>query len=170
MTHVTRLFTSDEEVKSSRLSLRGLTPSQADSLAWAPAALAPEWSLTELLGHCASGEASLISDASGEPIGAAVALIDRPQTGDASVPFIAIDPSRRFRGLGGEAGLMLERHLRAHRGVRRLFACVPDGRGLAVYFWLRLGYRPLQTSESPGPLIGLAGTSPPGIWMLRERD
>jgi hypothetical protein len=27
-------------------------------------------------------------------------------------------------------------------GTTRFYAPIPDGRGLAVYFWLRLGYRP----------------------------
>jgi hypothetical protein len=46
---------------------------------------------------------------------------------------------------------------------------VPDGRGLAVYFWLRLGFRPLLLPESPGPLIGLSSEPVRGIWMLRDR-
>jgi hypothetical protein len=86
----------------------------------------------------------------------------------ACIPFLGIEPARRFRGLGGEAGLALERHLRLRSGVRRVLAPVPDGRGLAVYFWLRLGFRPLTTSEAPWPLVGLSPTKVAGIWMASE--
>jgi hypothetical protein len=70
--------------------------------------------------------------------------------------------------LGGEAGLALERHLRHKLGVERVYAPVPDGRGLAVYFWLRLGFRPLTRSEAPWPLVGLGDESGRGIWMVSE--
>jgi hypothetical protein len=64
--------------------------------------------------------------------------------------------------------LTIERHLRG-QGIERLYAPVPDGRGLAVYFWLRLGYRPLLTPKAPWPLAGLSETPRRGIWMARER-
>jgi len=94
--------------------------------------------------------------------------VERSAQNIACVPFISIEPSRRFRGLGGEAGLALERHLRRRLGVERVLAPVPDGRGLAVYFWLRLGYRPLTASEAPWPLVGLGPEAGSGIWMARE--
>src|SRR3989304_2843722 len=53
----------------------------------------------------------------------------RRPPGAASVPFIAIDPRRRFRGLGGEAALAIERDLRRKLAVDRVYAPVPDGRG-----------------------------------------
>jgi hypothetical protein len=49
-----------------------------------------------------------------------------------------------------------------------VYAPVPDGRGLAVYFWLRLWFRPLRSAESPGPVIGLVGETRAGMWMLRD--
>jgi GNAT superfamily N-acetyltransferase len=90
-----------------------------------------------------------------------------PDRASASVPLIAIDPQRRFRGLGGEAGLALERHL-GSLGIERVYAPVPEARGLAVYFWLRLGYRPLSAGDMPGPPAGLDGSPMAGIWMVRE--
>jgi GNAT superfamily N-acetyltransferase len=114
-------------------------------------------------------EGVVISDAEGAPIGVAVILRAAPAPGCATVPFLAIDPARRFRGLGGEAGIALDRHLR-DRGFEKIYASVPDRRGLAVYFWLRLGFRPLTTPESPGPLLGLTSESKAGIWMLRDRE
>jgi hypothetical protein len=83
------------------------------------------------------------------------------------LPFLAIDPARRFRGLGGEAGMALDAHLRGH-GFEKVYAPVPDGRGLAVYFWLRLGFRPLLPGEPPGTVVGLAGEEMRGIWMVDE--
>jgi hypothetical protein len=84
------------------------------------------------------------------------------------VALLTIAPQRRFVGLGGEAALALEREIRARWGTERVYSPVPDGRGLAVYFWLRQGYRPLQTPEAPWPLAGLGDEARPGIWMLRE--
>ena len=115
------------------------------------------------------GEAVLIEEAApGNAIGAAVAVLDAPQQGTAAIPFISIDPDRRYRGLGGEATLALERHLRARFGVESVYAPIPDWRGLAVYFWLRQGYRPVTITEAPWPLTGLVPDPRPGIWMLRD--
>jgi hypothetical protein len=159
---------------------------------WLAGALAPEWGMEELEHTVNAGDGVLVSDGEGVAIGAAVALVGAFQDGAwssarpsrasgragrglpaesndvACVPFISIEPSRRFRGLGGEAGLELERHLRHKLGVERVYAPVPDGRGLAVYFWLRLGFRPLTRSEAPWPLVGLGDESGRGIWMVSE--
>jgi hypothetical protein len=79
-----------------------------------------------------------------------------------------IDPTRRYRGLGGEAALALERHLRKRFDIEKVYAPIPDWRGLAVYFWLRQGYRPVTFAEAPWPLTGLLIEPRPGIWMLRD--
>ncbi len=84
-----------------------------------------------------------------------------PSPGAAHVTLLAVDPARRRRGIGGRAALALERRLR--RSVARIYACVPARLGLALYFWLRLGYRPLMQAESPAqPEIS------PSVWMVRE--
>jgi hypothetical protein len=129
--------------------------------------LAPEWTVADLQTALKTATGVLIADAAGAPIGLAVVQAAGLPPGCASVPLITIEPSRRFRGLGGEAGVALQRHLRAS-GFEKVYAPVPDGRGLAVYFWLRLGFRPLTTPHSPGPLLGLTGESRAGIWMLRD--
>ena len=79
-----------------------------------------------------------------------------------------MQPERRYRGLGGEAGLAIERLVRDRVGVLNFYAGVPEGRGLAVYFWLRLGFRPLSIAEVPDAALGLTSESKPGIWMLRD--
>ena len=97
-------------------------------------------------------------------------LSDRPEPGAVSVPLVAVAPQRRFSGLGGEAVLAVEREVRARWGVQRCYAPVPDGRGLAVYFWLRLGYRPLTTAQAPWPLAGLSDEPRRGMWMVRDGE
>ena len=134
---------------------------------WLEAALAPEWTPADLEAVVGAGRGVLISDSDGAGIGVAVVLKDVPETGCATLPFLAIDPVRRFRGLGGEAGLALDAKLRGE-GMAKVYAPVPDGRGLAVYFWLRLGFRPLTTPESPGSLVGLSDAPVRGTWMLRD--
>lgn len=155
-------------VETERLRLSTLTAADVERLAWLAGALAPDWRLEDLGPHVAEGRAVLVSDAAGEPIGAAVYVLDAPLPGAASLPLLAIAPARRFRGLGGEAGLAIERLLRQRFGVGRVFAPVPDGRGLAVYFWLRLGYRPLTLAEAPWPLVGLTPEPRAGMWLCRD--
>jgi hypothetical protein len=163
------LFEAREVVQSGRVQLSALTAEAAAGMSgWLKAALAPEWTHADLRADLDAGGGVLMSDAGGESIGAAVVLLGVPDGASASVPLIAIDPQQRFQGLGGEAGLALERHLRSHLGVERVYAPVPEARGLAVYFWLRLGYRPLSAGDMPGPPAGLDGSPMAGIWMVRE--
>jgi GNAT superfamily N-acetyltransferase len=164
------LFAPDEVVSGGRVQITSLGTHELDHFDWLAAALAPESTAEELRVLVAGGDGVLIRDNGGESIGLALAMLGTPGAGDATVPFLAIDPARRFRGLGGEAGLVLEEHLRRRHSVERVYAPVPDGRGLAVYFWLRLGYRPLTLAESPGPLVGLSGKPVKGIWHVRDRS
>jgi hypothetical protein len=200
---VSQVFDAGEAVSTGRVRLSRLGPADVEAMSgWLASSLAPEWRVEDLAAAAVeTGGGVLISDADGARIGSAVvttsplpAGIPSPSTARGSrpeglsrgrrrptdskpivacVPFIAIDPVRRFRGLGGEAGLALERHLRKKLAVERVLAPVPDGRGLAVYFWLRLGYRPLTGSEAPWPLVGLGLREPQsepirGMWMARE--
>ena len=164
---MTSLFQPNESIASQRLRLSALDPALIDTMPWLEAALAPDWTVDDLRHALLTHEGVLISDAESSPLGIAVVQVDAV-AGAICIPFVGIDPTRRFRGLGGEAGLAIERHLRAHLGAARFLAPIPDGRGLAVYFWLRLGYRPLLGSESPGALVGLTSEAPAGIWMVRD--
>jgi len=169
MRSLTSALSFSGPVVSGRVVLSPVTPEALAGMSgWLLGALGPEWTLPDLEAAVFQHEGVLISDAEGAPIGLAVVRRGAPASGCATIPFLAIDPARRFRGLGGEAGIALDRHLRAS-GFDKVYAPVPDGRGLAVYFWLRLGFRPLTTPESPGPLVGLTSESKPGIWMLRDR-
>lgn len=138
---------------------------------WLEAALLPEFELLDLGAHVEAGEAVLIAkSASQGVIGLAVARLGAPEPGAACIPLIAIAPPERFRGLGGEAGLALERRIVDRWAVGRVLAPIPEGRGLAVYFWLRLGYRPVIGAEAPWPPGGLANKAPRGIWMARDQE
>lgn len=137
---------------------------------WLQLALQPEWSLDEFEAARAASTGFLISDSDRTPIGVALVRQDEPGPENAILSFLAVQPERRYRGLGGEAGLAVERYVRANHGVKRVFAGVPEGRGLAVYFWLRLGYRPLSIAEAPDVPLGLTSDSRPGIWMLRDTE
>jgi hypothetical protein len=166
---MTPVFHPNETISSIRLHLSAIEPSAVAAMPWLESSLAPDWTADDLTQALGSKQGVLISDAHGVALG--IAIVDTDAIPDATcIPFLAIDPSRRFRGLGGEAGLAIERHVRSRLGETRFYAPIPDGRGLAVYFWLRLGYRPLLASESPGPLIGLTSEPPAGIWMLRDND
>lgn len=167
---MTAVFSPAEVLSSGRVTLSPLTPEGMQAMPWLAASLAPDWPADALGAAVEAGEAVLIADEGARPIGAAVACVGAPGQGSAAVPFISIDPERRYRGLGGEAALALERHLRARFGVKSVYAAIPDWRGLAVYFWLRQGYRPVTAVEAPWPLISLAGEVRPGIWMLRDRE
>ena len=152
---------------SGRIILGSASTDLLATTPWLESALAPEWKLADLEAAVEDGTGVLISDAGANAIGVAVVLRDAPAAGCATLPFLAIDPSRRFRGLGGEAGIVLTAHLQ-DLGFEKVYAPVPDGRGLAVYFWLRLGFRPLLQGESPGAVVGLTGEEMRGIWMLSE--
>ena len=166
---MTAILQPEETVASGRITLSPLTPPALEAmLPWLTLALAPDWVPGVLEAAVQEHEAILISEAAtGDSIGAAVARLDAPTPGAASIPFISIDPGRRYRGLGGEAALALERHLRRRFSIGRVYAPIPDWRGLAVYFWLRQGYRPVTAAEHPWPLAGLTPEPRPGVWMLR---
>lgn len=162
------LFEASQEALGPRVRLSALDLSGLEAMeAWLALALAREWRFEQVRDAVEAGNGVLVADLAGESIG--LVIVDAVEHGDAGVGLISIDPARRYRGLGGEAGLALERHLRSNHGVERVYASVPDTRGLAVYFWLRLGYRPLTMSSAPGPVESL-GAPLEGIWMLRDGD
>ncbi|HKZ51107.1 MAG TPA: GNAT family N-acetyltransferase, partial [Dehalococcoidia bacterium] len=57
--------------------------------------------------------------------------------------FLVLAPEEQGRGLGSEAVLLLEAEARRRGLARRFRAQAAPDNGLVLYFWLRLGYRPL---------------------------
>ncbi len=169
---MTPVLEAGETIDSRHLQLSPLVAGAADAmLDWVGPALAPDWQFEDFSRQVDAGNAVLISDlVSRDAIGVAVASFNEPLPRTASISFLTIEPERRFRGLGGEAGLAIDGHIRRHAGIERVFVPIPDGRGLAVYFWLRLGFRPLLSSEAPWPLVGLSPNPRPGIWLLRDQE
>ena len=83
-----------------------------------------------------------------------------PERNAVQVVFLAVAPGRRRVGSGSGAVLALERRLA--RSARRCYVQVPARLGLAPYFWLRLGYRPLTQAEWPR-----LPAEAPAVWMAR---
>jgi len=82
-----------------------------------------------------------------------------------TVGFMALAEPYRGRGLGSEAVVVLEEDARRRGLAHRFAAGVSVDAGRALYFWLRLGYRPLLQADRPWP-------SPRGgvVWMVRETE
>lgn len=93
--------------------------------------------------------------------GAAAARIER---GALVWTWLAVGEAWRAFGYGGVAVSLVERGAR-RGGARRARARVPASNGVALYFWLRLGYRPVRAGQVADAQTGhdLAGT-----WMVRE--
>jgi hypothetical protein len=83
-----------------------------------------------------------------------------PKRGAALIEIVATPPSLARRGSGMMAAALIEQALRTDR-VRTLYAPAPAMHGIAVYFWIRLGYRPLLRAQWPCEREGVA-------WLVRE--
>jgi ribosomal protein S18 acetylase RimI-like enzyme len=98
----------------------------------------------------------LIALRSGEPIG----LIVTSPLGGArtAIDVVAIAAGSRNIGLGSEAILVLEEA----EPATKLLPGVPVENGLAIYFWLRIGYAPIFPRDA-GSELGIDR-----IWMARR--
>jgi hypothetical protein len=94
--------------------------------------------------------------------GADVGLIVwRRRGADAAIiEFVGTPPLQARRGSGMAAAALIEREMR-DAGVRAIFAPAPAVHGIAMYFWIRLGYRPLLQSDWPCVREGVA-------WLRRD--
>lgn len=101
-------------------------------------------------GESGSGLSVLENDR--EPVGE-IAFEVQPHA--IAITCIEIDEHRRGFGIGAEATHLLAQAAEA-AGARELHGWAPAERGLAFYFWLRVGFRP--RSERPGS---------DGTWFMR---
>lgn len=78
----------------------------------------------------------------------------------ALIELVATPQAYARRGTGMAAAAQLEHELHA-AGVRTVYAPAADAHGISMYFWIRLGYRPLLRTEWPCERMGTA-------WLMRE--
>ena len=147
------------------LTLRPLREDDLPELAcWLPKTAAGlgcrRWASEEALEDAAAEDGVLIA-AEGEPVGFLAYEVGAPERDAARVRLLAVAPGRRRLGVGSRAALALERRLAGSSA--RIYVPVPAKLGLAFYFWLRLGYRPLTQREWPAP-----PEEPPAAWMVRS--
>ncbi len=101
-----------------------------------------------------------IIERDGRAAGAAVYRTRAPRRNAAIIELVATPPAEARRGTGMAAAALIEQLLRAS-GVRVVYAPAPAVHGIDVYFWIRLGYRPLPRDAWPCALGGVA-------WMRRD--
>ncbi|MGH7634175.1 MAG: GNAT family N-acetyltransferase, partial [Gemmatimonadaceae bacterium] len=99
-------------------------------------------------------------DRDGMAVGIAVVRLHTPDRSSAIIELVVTAPDYARRGSGMTAAALLEAELRASK-ITRVFASAPAVHGIAVYFWIRLGYRPLLRPEWPCEPAGV-------VWMLRD--
>ncbi len=97
----------------------------------------------------------IVAEHGGEVVGAIAADIGEDGA-SLIVRSLCIEESRRGYGAGSEAARLLIRAAAAS-GFVCVRAWAPAGRGLAVYFWMRMGLRPLHGEGPDG-----------GIWLERS--
>ena len=92
-----------------------------------------------------------------DPIVGAVSL--RKKNRQLQWMWLAVDQSVRGWGYGASAVDTIERQAIKKNNLTDACVLVPINNGIALYFWLRLGYRPLNGSTWPQPYSG--------TWMVR---
>jgi len=87
--------------------------------------------------------------------GASVGIVEHrvadPANDWATFGTIVMSDGQRGWGFGSEAVHLIEEHLLKRAGVRWFRARIDKRIGLALYFWLRRGYRPAHPDEAFWP-------------------
>ena len=146
-----------------------LRPLAGEDAAWADGWLP---SVAEGAGHDATDAARLLARArrerslrvlaierDGAPLGVLLCALDR-RGRTATIELVALAPKHARYGAGMRAAALAEADLRA-AGARRIYAAATERHGISLYFWIRLGFRPLARDEWP---CARAGTA----WLSRE--
>ena len=144
-----------------------LRPAGKDDLAslaeWLPGTAAKlgcaRWATEDAIAEDRDDGPLLIAE-QGVPEGIIDYQVGAPEQGAARIRLLAVRSDRRRLGIGSRAVLALEERLR--RTAARCFVLVPANLGLAFYFWLRLGYRPLNQREWPA-----SSEEREAVWMVR---
>jgi len=101
-----------------------------------------------------------IIERDGASVGAIVYRLHAPRRDASMIEFVGTPPAEARRGSGMAAAALVERDMR-DAGTKIAYAPTPDRHGIAIYFWIRLGYRPLPSAEWPCGREGVA-------WMARR--
>ena len=147
--------------------LRPLVASDAAWLdAWLPAAargVGYEHDDAAVLLKRARNERSLRLRAitrAGADAGLVVYRLNTPKRGSALFELVATPPQDARRGAGMVAAARAEEEMRSH-GIRTVYAPAAEVHGISMYFWIRLGYAPIQRGEWPCEREGVA-------WLRRS--
>ncbi len=91
----------------------------------------------------------------GRDVGLLAYLLHQPRRDAAIIELVATPAANARRGSGAAAVALAEGELEAV-GVHDIYAPAPAAHGIAMYFWIRLGYRPLLRPEWPCDREGVA--------------
>jgi hypothetical protein len=99
-----------------------------------------------------------IIERDGVPVGVVIGGMQSSTQG--VIDLVATQPAAARRGSGMAAAAIFEQEL-AGLGVTSIIVPAPAAYGIAVYFWIRLGYRPLDRARWPCDEPGVA-------WFARD--
>lgn len=102
------------------------------------------------------GAIALLRPSNGEEVGRLCYAL--PEPGILVIEALEVAPEFRGYGVGSEAAGLIVEGARSH-GCTRVRALAPGRIGLSVYFWTRMGFRPLH-GKAPAE----------GIWFERTLD
>lgn len=151
---------------SSVIGVRGLRDDDGAWLrGWLPAVAASVgYDVAWMRGDAGDGDARVVRVIVRDDVavGVVVYRVDAPRELCAIVEFVGTPAAEARRGAGMRAAALVEDELRVRR-VRTVFAPVASMHGISMYFWIRLGYRPLLRGEWPCAVEGVA-------WLRRDLD
>lgn len=100
-----------------------------------------------------------IFERDGESVGVVIYRQAFPRRGAALFELVAMPAALARRGAAMRAVALAEREIAA-QGISSAYAPAPELHGIAMYFWIRLGYRPLLQAGWPCRREGVA-------WLMR---
>jgi GNAT superfamily N-acetyltransferase len=84
-----------------------------------------------------------------EPVGSVDSRAGYPTAGWLTISRIVVAPHLQAHGYAAEAVVLLEEEAQRRSLAHHFLAGVGLNRGLDLYFWLRLGYRPARPGDVP---------------------
>jgi len=144
-----------------KVTLRAIGPDDVPWLAtWLPdVAVAAGCADLDIAGWVATDSGQIIV-ADGADAGVVGYRLQQPAADAAVLTMVAMPREHARRGAGMAAAALVEEALRG-AGARIVYAPATAAHGISMYFWIRLGYRPLPRAEWPCARAGVA-------WLSRE--